>query len=201
MRAILLLFAFIVVSVFLFGCVQKLVEGEEMVVSGKKVLMIIAPKNFRDEEFLEPKGVLEKAGADVTVASKGTETATGMLGAKVNIDIDISEVNVSDYDAVVFIGGTGSAVYFNDSTAQSIAKKAYSEGKIVAAICIAPSILANAGLLEGRNATSWPSEQQNIEANGGSYTSDLVTQDGRIITAKGPQAASQFGKRIVEALK
>lgn len=166
-----------------------------------KVLMIIAPKNFRDEEFLEPKGVLEKAGANVTVASKGTKTATGILGATVDVDIDLSEANASDYDAVVFIGGGGSAVYFNDQNALSIAKKAYAQGKIVAAICIAPSILANAGVLEGKNATSWPSEQQNIESKGGSYTGDLVTEDGRIITAKGPQAAIQFGKRLVEALK
>lgn len=203
--ALFAFFVLIVASIFVFGCVQMPTEageeGDEMVLSGKKVLMVIAPKNFRDEELLEPKAVFEKAGANVTVASKGTKTATGMLGAKSAVDIDISDANVLQYDAVVFVGGTGSAIYFNDSTAQSLAKKAHSEGKIVAAICIAPSILANAGLLEGKNATSWPSEQQNIEANGGSYTGELVTQDGKIITAKGPQAATQFGKKILEALK
>lgn len=202
---IFVLFALVLISMFVFGCMQQtpLVgegRGEEMVANGKKVLMVIAPTNFRDEEYLEPRSVFEKAGVNVTVASKGTGIATGMLGVKVAVDIDIADADVSEYDAVVFIGGAGSAVYFNDSTALSMAKESFAQGKITAAICIASSILANAGVLKSKNATSWPSEQQNIEAKGGHYTGDLVTQDGKIITGKGPAAATQFGKKVVEAL-
>jgi protease I len=189
---------------FLGGCVktESVYEGgETMNLSGKKILMIVAPKNFRDEELLEPKKVLEGAKANVTIASKGVKTATGILGAKVNVDLDISEVDISKYDAIIFVGGTGASVYFNDSTAHAIASEAYSSGKIIGAICIAPSTLANAGLLKDKNATAWPSEQENIEAKGGHYTGELVTVDDRIITAKGPMAATAFGKKIAEALK
>jgi len=177
-------------------------EVEQMPsLEGKSVLMIIAPVNFRDEEFLEPKAVFEKQKMTVTVASKGVKTAKGMLGATAEIDKDISAVNVDEYDAVVFIGGTGASAYFEDSTALSIAKEAYEKGKVVAAICIAPSILANAGILEGKKATCFSSESSNLETQGANYTGGDVEVDGKVITASGPAAAKKFGAAIAGALK
>lgn len=171
-----------------------------MNLSGKKILMVIAPENFRDEELLEPKDIFENAGADVTIASKGAESAKGSYGAVVTVDEDITDVNAGDYDAIVFVGGSGSSVYFNDETAHNIARQAYESGKIVAAICIAPSTLANAGLLEGKKVTSWSSEQNNLESKGAEYTGAVVEQDGRIITGNGPDAATEFGQKIAETL-
>lgn len=171
-----------------------------MSLSGKKVLLIIAPNGFRDEEFLRPKEILEKANAKVVVASKGVTRAVGMFGTIANVDIDISKVDVKEYDAIVFVGGVGSSIYFNDPVALKIAKDAYEQGKVVAAICIAPSILANAGILSGKSATSFPSEANNLRAKGAKYTGELVTVDGKIITAKGPEAASRFGETIAKAL-
>ncbi|MEM5878899.1 MAG: DJ-1/PfpI family protein [Candidatus Aenigmatarchaeota archaeon] len=185
-------------TILIAGCVEK---GSMSNLEGKKVLMIVAPENFRDEELLKPKEILENVKAEVKIASKGVATARGMLGASVSVDLDLSEVEVKSYDAVIFVGGTGAQVYFDDPTALKIAREAYEQRKIVGAICIAPSILANAGILEGKKATSWPSEVSNLEARGASYTGELVTVDGNIITAKGPEAASQFGRAIAEALE
>jgi protease I len=194
-----LLWLLIALVVFIAGCIeQKEVSMPDL--NGKKVLMIVAPINFRDEEFLRPRKILEDAGASVTIASKGVKVARGMLGASVDVDLNLSKVDVREYDAVVFVGGTGAEVYFNDSTALKIAKDAYDQGKVVAAICIAPSILANAGILEGKRATAFPSEASNLEEKGANYTGELVTIDGRIITGKGPEAANQFGKAIAEKL-
>ena len=167
---------------------------------GKNVLMVIAPSNFRDEELFQTKSELEKAGATVTIASKGKGEKTGMLGGRANATVDITEADVGNYDAVVFVGGTGSAAYFNDETAKSLASKAYAEGKIVAAICIAPSILANADLLEGKKVTAFSSEAQNLQEKGATFTGKGVEVDGKIITADGPQSATEFGKTIAEAL-
>lgn len=167
----------------------------------KPVLMIVAPVNFRDEECLRPKAVLQGIGSRVTIASKGVRQARGMLGATLAVDKDIADVNVSDYAAVVFVGGSGASVYFNDPRVISIAKQASREGKIIGAICIAPSILANAGLLQGRKATAYPSEEQNLRAKGAIYTGEDVTVDGKIITAKGPHAAAAFGEALAKALK
>lgn len=191
----------ILMLIFITGCVKSN-GGEKMVdLSGKKVLMVIAPENFRDEEYLTPKEVLEGYGAEITTASKGVETAKGMLGATAKVDMDIDDANAKSYDAVIFVGGTGASIYFDDSKAHSIAKEAHNSGKIVCAICIAPSTLANAGMLDGKKATAWSSEQSNLESKGATYTGESVTQDGNIITANGPTAAKAFGEKIAEALK
>jgi protease I len=72
---------------------------------------------------------------------------------------------------------------------------------ILAAICAAPSILANAGLLKGKTATSFPDEGENLKAKGANFTGQGLEIDGRIITADGPAHAKQFGEAIVKALK
>jgi protease I len=166
----------------------------------KKVLMIIAPKNFRDEELFHTKEELEKAGNSIIIASTSKDTATGMLGGTAIPDITIDEVNVDDYDAIVFVGGTGSSIYFNDPKAHEIARAANEKGKIVAAICIAPSTLANAGILSGKRATSFPSEESNLRSKGAIYTGSNVEKDSNIITADGPSSAREFGRMIAESL-
>lgn len=166
----------------------------------RKILMIVAPRGFRDEEFFEPKKALEAKGIKIEVASKGVTEAQGILGGKTLVDKDLSEVKVDDYQAVVFVGGSGASGYFNDSQAQSLAKEAFQKDKVVAAICIAPSILANSGLLEGKKATSFPSEADKLKAGGADYTGGGVTVDGKIVTAQGPNYATQFGEKIAEVL-
>ena len=169
-------------------------------ISGKKVLLVVAPGNFSDEELFETKAELEAAGAETAVASKKTGTITGTLGGKASATLALSDVAPGDYDAVVFVGGSGSAAYFNDRDALNIAKEAAGKGKVLAAICIAPSILANAGVLRGKKATAFGSEAPNLRAKGASYTGQPVTVDGKIITGNGPGAAKEFGRKIAEAL-
>lgn len=168
--------------------------------NGKKVVMIIAFEGFRDEEYAEPKKVLEKAGIEVTTASSKVGIARGKLGMSTKVDISLKEVNVPDYDAIIFIGGPGCYNYFNDPLAQGIAKEAVKEMKILAAICAAPSILANAGLLKGVKATCYPGEASNLKNKGAHYSPSGLEVDGKIITADGPAHAKQFGEAIVKAL-
>ena len=167
---------------------------------GKKVLFIIAPAGFREEELFEPKAVLESAGAQTFIASRKTGTIQGAGGGKASATIALASADATDHDAIVFVGGSGAEAYFNDATAQKIAKDAFDKGKILAAICIAPSILANAGILKGKKATCFSSEAGNLKAKGASYTGQAVTVDGKIITANGPGAARQFGQEIAKAL-
>jgi len=168
---------------------------------GKKILMIVAPENFRDEELLDPKAVFDKNNFKVTIASKAVKLAKGKLGAKVKVDYDINNILVQDFDAVVFVGGPGAAVYFDDETAHSIAREAFESGKVTAAICIAPSILANAGILKSKKATCFPSEANNLKSKGVRCTGEDVTVDGKIVTANGPAAAKKFGEKIAELLR
>ena len=100
-----------------------------------------------------------------------------------------------------FIGGSGAKEYFNNKYAQGIAKQAAEKKKVLGAICIAPTILANAGVLKGVSATSFPSEESQLRSAGAKYTGSDVERDGLIITGSGPQAATQFGQAIVKALE
>jgi len=162
--------------------------------------MIIAPKNFRDEELFDTKEELEVSGNSVVIASTKTDTATGMLGGTIKPDITIDEINVDDYDVVVFVGGPGSSIYFNNQKAHEIARDANEKKKLIGAICIAPSTLANAGLLKGKKATSFPSEERNLRSKGANYTGNSVEKDGNIITADGPKSAREFGRIIAKSL-
>ncbi|MBC7189667.1 DJ-1/PfpI family protein [Candidatus Aerophobetes bacterium] len=166
----------------------------------KKVVMIIAWRNFRDEELQIPKKILEENKIEVEVASSSTEPAVGMLGAIVKPDLLVNEVEVADYDAVIFVGGQGASFYWNEPVAHRIAREAVRQGKVLGAICIAPVTLANAGVLEGKKATVWPTESKKLIKKGALYTGKNVETDGNIITASGPQAAEEFGRKIVEVL-
>jgi protease I len=192
---LVLLVAFLI---FVSGCIG----GEEVKrVDNKQVLMIIAPENFRDEEYFDTKQVLESYGAKVTTASSKSGSVRSMFGKTVNVENSLSDIDVKKYDAVVFIGGSGAEVYFDNKYALKIAEDAYKNNKVVAAICIAPVILANAGILDGKKATVWDGEYvDKLEEGGATYTGESVTKDGKIITANGPHAAKQFGIEIVKAL-
>lgn len=172
-----------------------------MPLANKKVLFIIAPQNFRDEELLEPKAVLEQHSIQITIASKGAQQALGSLGATVSVDIDYTQAQPEQYDAIAFIGGPGSRVYFNDPIAHQLAQNAYNQNKVIAGICSAASILANAGILQGKKATSFSGEQTNLQQKGAIYTGEGVTVDGKIVTADGPRSAREFGEKIAELLK
>ena len=83
----------------------------------------------------------------------------------------------------------------------NLAKDADAKGKVVAAICIAPRILANAGLLEGVKATCYESETEAIKKLGADFQPNDVVRDGKFVTANGPHAATDFGKAIAQALE
>ncbi len=161
--------------------------------------MIVAPENFKDEEYFIPKEIFENYGAKVITASS-TEHPRSVGGKSITSNVLISEIDIEEYDAVVFSGGPGANVYFDNEDAHRIVKEAYEKNKIIAAICISPSILANAGILKGKRATAFPSEAENLKSKGAIYTGEAVTRDGNIITGRDPTAAREFAEEIVKAL-
>jgi protease I len=109
-------------------------------------------------------------------------------------------LKVDDFDAIVFVGGPGAMEYFDSPIALDIARQARQKGKVLAAICISPAVLANAGILKGVRATSFLSERDRLQRAGANYTGAPVERDGLIITGRDPRAAGQFGIAIVDAL-
>ena len=185
--------------ILIFGVSWALAQGE---VSGmKKVVMIIAQDNFRDEELFVPKEILEQNGIEVKIASTSLNPAKGTLGGKAQVDILVQDIDIKNFAALIFVGGSGATQYWDDPLAHKLIKDALALDKVVAAICIAPVTLAKAGILKGRRATVFSSEAALLKANGANYTGSGVEKDGKIITASGPAVAKDFGEEIVKALK
>jgi len=169
----------------------------------KKVLMIIAPKDFRDEEYQEPRAVLERKDVEVVIASTVAESARGMFGMQVTPDTTIDEVNPAEFDAVVVVGGSGSQTYlWNNLKVHQIVQALHQKGGLVAAICISPVVLAKAGLLKGKKATVYRTATtiDELKKGGALISHDPVVVDGKIITGRGPEAAGEFGEKIAESL-
>lgn len=167
----------------------------------KRIAMIIAFENFRDEEYDVPKKLFEKAGLEVKTASSKIGIAKGKLGMSTPVDIMLKDIIVKDFDAVVFIGGPGSYDYFDDPTALNIAKEAVKEQKVLGGICAASAILANAEVLKGVNAACFVGVSDILKQKGAHYDPSGLAVDGKIITADGPAHAKQFGQEIIKALK
>lgn len=168
--------------------------------TNKRIVMIIAFENFRDEEYSEPKVVFEKAGFSITTASSMPGTATGKFGIKQKVDITLDQVKAEDYAAVLFIGGQGSFEYYDNPTCHKIAQETVKQGKILGAICAAPGILARAGVLKGKKATMFDDTGE-FNKYGATYTGKDVEIDGNIITATGPKTAKAWGEAIIKSLE
>jgi protease I len=166
----------------------------------KKALMIVAFDKFRDEEYAQPKEVLEKAGFQITTASSQLGEATGRFGLKAKVDLTLDNVRVADYDAILFIGGPGSHDYYKDPVAHYLAQEAVKQNKLLGAICAAPGILANAGVLAGKKATVHEGDIETVVKGGADYTGKGVEIDGKIITATGPSTAKAWAETIVKHL-
>ncbi len=171
----------------------------------KKILMVIAFRDFRDEEYFVPKEIFKKAGFEVKTASARKGTALGSEGGEVEVDLILNEVAIDDYQAVVFVGGQGAHKHLDDPAFHKIAREVVASQKVLAAICIAPAILAKAGVLAGKKATVWSSALDKsavkiLKENGAKYQSESVVQDGNLITANGPAVAGEFSKAIVNFL-
>ncbi len=168
-----------------------------------KILFVIAPERFRDEELLEPKRVLEQHGATVTVASTRSGTAVGMLGAKVIVDCTVQQADAAAYDALALAGGAGSPAHLWDSEPlRAMVKSFHAAGKPVGAICLSPPVLARAGILAGKRATTFPADRALVELKrgGATYVEEPVVLDGTIVTASGPEAAAAFGQTLARLL-
>jgi protease I len=168
----------------------------------KKIVLVVAHKDYRDEEYELTRKALEEADVSVSVASTDISDAKGVKGGSVKVDILLSNIQVSDFDGIAFIGGPGSKNYMGHAIALNLIREFMSKDKAVGAICFAPAILAEAGVLSEKRATGWELDglPEIIESNGGIYVYEPVVVDGKVVTAIGPSASYDFGKTIASML-
>ncbi len=166
----------------------------------RRAVMIVSGEDFNDRELFETMRVLNAAGVQVVIASTRLGVIRGMMGGIAESGVLLSQLRIDDFNAVVFIGGDGAKEYVNNPDALNIARQAANQGKVLAAISTAPTILANAGVLRNVRATSYTTERAVLQQAGAIYTGNHVERDGLIITSTGPVAVVQFAAAIAEAL-
>ena len=182
-----------------------LLEAEEEPLDGLSILIVIAPKNFQDQELLYVYRYLRDYGAKTTIASTVTRPVYGMGGLKVKPKARVTKIKTKDYDGVLFIGGSGVPYIWGNPYVIRIAKDFHKANKLVAAICLAPVILAKAKILTKKKATVWPCAESlqvfyNEKVDYQKKLSVVSALKDRVITANGPTAAPRFSAEVIRFL-
>ncbi|WP_340586717.1 type 1 glutamine amidotransferase domain-containing protein [Erythrobacter alti] len=169
-------------------------------------IMILSTNGFEQSELEDPKSALEKAGYETTVVSPESGEirgfSSGEWGDPVKVDMSLEEADASKFDALVLPGGqiNPDILRMNDKAVQLV--RDFNEaGKPVAAICHAPWMLIEAGMVEGRTLTSWPSVRTDLENAGGKVVDQEVAIDGNVITSRNPDDIPAFNEALIKQLK
>ena len=165
-----------------------------------KVLVVIPHDRFRDEEF---EAVFNTLGVDheIAIGSSHHTEAKGQFGLLVEPDINISFVEPSDYDCVVFIGGIGVEEYLNEGNIMRLIQNFFHDRKLICAIGSSVELLVYAGILANRKVTTDPSTASRVQDAGAYFTGRSTEVDGDILTAIGPDESDEFAESIRKALQ
>jgi protease I len=170
--------------------------------SGKKVA-ILAADGFEEVELTKPRKALDDAGAKTSVVSIKSGKIQGMnhadKGAMVAVDLTLAEAKPQDFDALMIPGGlmnpdtlrsTGEALEF--------VRHFFRESKPVAAICHAPWVLIDAGVVRGRTITSWPAIKTDVRNAGANWVDQEVVVDHGLVTSRKPDDLPAFNEKMIE---
>lgn len=168
-------------------------------------VLIIATDGFEQSELMEPKRLLEEAGAEVTVASLKPGEIRGWdqkdWGRSVAVDCTIDRVSAEDYDALLLPGGQMNPDILRTEHAVIEMVRAFDAAeKPIAAICHAPWLLAEADVIEGRTVTGWPSIRTDLANAGAAVVDEEVVVDGNLITSRKPDDIPAFTEALMAAL-
>jgi 4-methyl-5(b-hydroxyethyl)-thiazole monophosphate biosynthesis len=164
-------------------------------------VLIPLADGFEEIEAVTVIDLLRRAGIDVVAAGLAPGAVTGSHGIAVETDATLDEALERDYDMVVLPGGLPGADNLEaDERVRTVLRRLADSGRFTAAICAAPKVLAAAGLLEGRRATSFPGFLDPAATPGLTLSEAPVVQDGRVITSRGPGTAMDFALALVENL-
>jgi len=168
-------------------------------------ILIIATDGFEQSELLQPKQMLEEAGAQITIASLKLGEIKGWdrknWGQSVAVDITVDQAQVGDYDALLLPGGQINPDILRMNADVIALVKAFGDArKPIAAICHAPWLLAEADMLKGRTVTGWPSIRTDLANAGAEVVDREVVIDGNLITSRKPDDIPAFVEAMMAAL-
>lgn len=167
----------------------------------KSVLVPLA-EGFEEIEAVTVVDLLRRAGVEVVTAALGTNPVKGSRGVPVVADVLLDDVSGRTFEAIVLPGGMPGAAHLReDGRVRRLLQRQAGEGRLVAAICAAPTVLAEAGLLEGRRATSFPGFLDADTVPGLQIVEQPVVADGNVLTSRGPGTAMDFALELIERLE
>ena len=170
-----------------------------------KTVAILAADGFEQSELFEPKKALEAAGAKTHIVSLQSGQIKGWdekdWGETIAVDVTVDSAKAADYDALMLPGGVMNPdkLRVNDD-AVAFVKAFFEAGKPVGAICHAPWTLISAEVVEGRNVTSWPSLQDDLENAGANWSDQEVVCDQGLVTSRKPADLPAFNAKLIEEI-
>jgi protease I len=169
---------------------------------GKRVAIVAADMVER-VELIEPRKALQEAGAETELISlEPGEIRTFNHfdpADSEKVDKAVEEVDASDYDALMIPGGVGNPDQLRgDENMVAFVRDFFEQGKPVAAICHAPWVLIDAGVVRGRTVTSWPTVGTDLRNAGASWVDQEVVVDGGLVTSRKPDDIPAFNKKMIE---
>ncbi|PLX70278.1 MAG: DJ-1 family protein [Denitrovibrio sp.] len=164
-----------------------------------KVIVVLAD-GFEEIEAVSVIDILRRAEVEVVVAGLRDSLIKGAQGLMIKPDCALESLDGDDFEMIVLPGGTqGARNILNDAVCDRLLRKFAEEDKYIAAICAAPFVLAEKGLLKGCMATSYPGFKDIVEKDA-EYQEAIVVVDENIITSRGPATAAEFAFTLVELL-
>ena len=166
-----------------------------------QVLVPLAP-GCEELEAVTIIDLLRRAGITVVSAGLDAQPVKASRGTVLVPDTDLDTALKQSYDMLVLPGGLPGADHLdNDPRIRSLVQRMAAEGRYTAAICAAPKVLASAGVLQGKQATSYPGVLDKHTAPGVHCVNKAVVQDGKVITSRGPGTAMDFALSLIEVLE
>lgn len=178
-------------KIFKFYQVINKIRSDKM----PKILIPIA-EGFEEIEAFAVVDILRRAGVEAVTAGIPGNLITGAHKIRVNADVRLIDIETEKFDGIVLPGGAGYENLMRNERVLKITEDFAKKGKLVAAICAAPLILAKLGLLKDKKATIYPGFEKHLDRP----RADAVVVDGNIITSQGPGTAIAFALKIVEQL-
>src|SRR2546429_9257634 len=169
---------------------------------GKKVAILVTD-GFEQVEMTKPREALEEAGAETKIVSPKSGQIQGMnhadKGDKFDVDIPLNEGRPEEFDALMIPGGLMNPDQLRSTPeALEFTRHFFEEGKPVAAICHAPWVLIDAGVVRGRKLTSWPAIKSDVKNAGGKWGNEEVVVDNGLVTSRKPDDIPAFNRKMIE---
>lgn len=165
-------------------------------------IAILAESEYEDQELWYPYFRLCEAGADVFIVGTGTANVyLSKHGYPVKVDAEADTVDASQFDLLVIPGGWAPDRMRRSAAMVGLVRQAHEQGRLIAAICHAGSLLCSANVVRGRTVTSFKSIKDDLVNAGATWVDEEVVRDGNLITARTPADLPAFMRTVVAALR